>query len=128
MAVAFADFQPAVGLVRERSWLQYARPRTQPHGAAHFIDTEQFAQFVNHAIWCLRIELRAVCLFQACNVARILNRRALHAQTNPEERHVVLARVLNRVNHSLNSALAEAAWHENPVIAMQSSCRRFWSI
>src|SRR5205807_1392249 len=125
MAVAFADSQLAVSLVREGSWLEFARPRTQPHRATHFVHSQQFAQFVNHTVRRLRIELRAVRLFQAGHVARIFDCRALHPQANPEERHFVLARVLNGVNHSLNSALAEPPGHENSVVAVQPPRCRF---
>ena len=124
MPVAFADFQLAVRFVRERARLQLARPRAQAHCAAHFVHAQQFAQFVNHAVRRLRIELRAVRLFQTCGVARVFNRRALHSEANPEERHFVLARILNRVNHPLNPALAKSARHENPVVAVQPPRRR----
>ena len=50
VAVALADFQFAVSFVRERARLQLARPRTQSHRAAHFVDAEQFTQFINHAV------------------------------------------------------------------------------
>src|SRR6516225_7275504 len=125
MAVAFADLQLTVGLVRERPWLELARPRTQPHRAAHFVHAEQFAQFVNHTVRRLRIKLRAVCMFQAGKVACIFNCRALHPQANPEERHFVLARVLNGINHSLNPTPAEPAGHEDPVVAVEPPRGRF---
>src|SRR5207302_3537833 len=73
MAVAFADSQLAVSLVREGSWLEFARPRTQPHRATHFVHSQQFAQFVNHTVRRLRIELRAVRLFQADRKSTRLN-------------------------------------------------------
>src|SRR3989442_8276295 len=53
----------------------------------------------------------------------LFDRRALHPQANPEERHLAFPRVLNGVHHSLNSALAKSAWHENSVVAMQSRRR-----
>src|SRR2546429_239480 len=57
----------------------------------------------------LGVKFRAVRLFHPGYVARIFNRRALHSQANPKERHLVFARVLNCINHSLNAALPEAA-------------------
>src|SRR5215472_583076 len=125
MPVALADLQFPVRFVRERARLEFARPRAQSHGAAHFVHAEQFAQFVNYAIRRLRIEFRAVRLLQSRDVARILDRRALHPQANPEERHFVFARVLDGVHHSLNPALAESAWYENPVVTVQPPRRRF---
>jgi len=50
MAVALGDFECAVSLMRKRARLEFARPRAQPHRAAHLVYAEQFAQLVNHAI------------------------------------------------------------------------------
>ena len=50
MAVAFADFELAVSLVREGTRLELAGPRAQAHSAAHFIHAEQLAQFIDYAV------------------------------------------------------------------------------
>ena len=123
--MAFADFSRAVGFVCERSRLEFARPSAQPHRAAHFVHAQQLAQFVNHAVRRLWIKFRAVRLLQTRDVARILDRCALHAQADSKIGHFLLARVLNRVNHSLNPALAESAWYQNSIVVVQSPRRRF---
>src|SRR5882762_7177599 len=110
MPVAFADLQFAVGFVCEGAGFEFAWPGAQPHRAAHFIHAQQFAQFINHSVRRLRIKLRAVCLLHPGYVARVFDRRALHSQANPEKRHLVFTRVLNRVHHSLNPALPKSAW------------------
>src|SRR5712671_7606648 len=120
VAMALADFELAVSLMRKRSGLQLARPRAEPHGTAHFVHAQQFAQFVNHAIRRLRIELGAVRLLQACNISSVFNRRALHAQANAEEGNFVLASKLNGINHALNAALAESARNQDTVVAAQA--------
>ncbi len=109
MTMPLADLQLSVSFVRERSGLQPARPCAEPHGAAHFVHAKEFAQFINHAIRRLRIKFGAVCLLQSSHIARIFDRRALHAQANPKEGNFVFASKLNRINHSLNSAFAESA-------------------
>src|SRR5579862_8505492 len=124
MAMALGNLKRAVSLMRKRAGLEFAWPRPQPHRAAHLIHTQQFAQFVNHAIRSRRIELRAVGVFNSRNLARILDRRALHPKTNPEERDFFLARISNRLNHPGNAALAESARNENPISVAQQSVRR----
>src|SRR6202521_6036276 len=57
--MALADLQSAVGAMRERARLDAARPSAQAHGAAHFVDPQQFAQFVDHAMRGLLIEFGA---------------------------------------------------------------------
>src|ERR1700676_2840906 len=117
MAVAFADFCFAVSLVGQGAGLQFARPRAQAHSAPHFIDAEQFAQLVNYTVRSLRLELSAVCLFEASHVTGVFNSGALHTETNPEEGNFVFAGVLDGVHHSLNSTFAEPAGNEDAVVA-----------
>src|SRR5258708_22432595 len=111
--MALADFELAVSLMRKRSGLRLARPRAEPHGAAHFVHAQQFAQFINHAVRRLRIEFCAVGLLQSGNISSVFNGGALHAQTNAEEGNSVLTRKLNGINHTLNAALAESARNQD---------------
>src|SRR5215470_655288 len=69
----------------------------------------------------LRIELRAVCLLQAGGIARIFNGGTLHSQANAEERNLVIAGELDRMNHALNPTLPEASRNQDPVIVLQPS-------
>src|SRR5207249_8832184 len=50
VAMALADFEFAVSLVGKRAGFKFAGPRAEPHGAAHFVHAEQFAQFINDAV------------------------------------------------------------------------------
>src|SRR4029077_556639 len=88
VAVAFADVRASVCAEGRGIFLDLARPRTEAHGAAHFVHAQKFAQLVNHAMRRLRVELGAVRAGKAYNVARIFDRRALHAQTNAEKRNL----------------------------------------
>jgi len=121
MAMTLADFCFAVSLVGQGTGLEFAGPSAEAHGAAHFVHAEEFAQFVNHAVRSLRLELGAVGLFEASHVAGVFNSGALHAETNSEERDLVFAGVLNGVHHSLNATLAESAGDEDAVVAAQAS-------
>ena len=68
----------------------------------------------------MRVEFRAVRLLHSGHVASVFDSGALHSQANPKERHLVLARVLDSVNHSLNAALPEAAGNQDSIIAVQA--------
>ena len=71
---------------------------------------------------------RIRCCSRPCrpaHIPRIFDRGALHAQANAEKRNLVFARVLNGVNHALDSALAEAARNQNAVNVRQQPAPRF---
>ena len=116
--MALADFDFAVGFGGEGAGLEFARPGAEAHGAAHFVDAEEFAEFVNDAVRRLRIAFGGVGLFQAGDIACVFDRGALHAETDTEIRHLVFAGVLNRVDHALHAALAEASGNQNAVVAV----------
>src|ERR1017187_2043109 len=98
---------------------QAARPPSQAHGSAQFVDALQLAQLEDHAVRRPRVELRGIGLLQAAHVARILDHHGLHAQADAEIRHLLLARVANGVDHALDPALAEAPRNQYAVVALQ---------
>src|SRR5579863_1973740 len=116
MPVPLADLKLLVDFVRQSSRLDLARPGAQPHGAAKFLYPAQFAQLVNHAMWSGRIELAGIGVRQSAHVARILDARCLHPQTNSEVRNFLLARIANRNQHPLDAAFAEAPRHQDAVV------------
>src|ERR1700676_576288 len=128
MAVALADFQFAVGAVRKRSGLQLAGPGAEAHGAAHLVDTQEFPQLVDNPVGRLRIELRAVGLFEIGDIAGVFDGRALHAQAYPEEWDLMLAGIANRVHDPWDAALAKSAGSENAVELAQTRRRGFQGI
>src|SRR5260370_78271 len=76
----------------------------------------------------VRVEFSAMSVCQPRNVTRVLDRGALHPQTNAKVRNLALARVLNRENHPLNAAFAETAWYKNAIHMRQAPRRRFQRI
>src|SRR5215813_2796429 len=46
MPMPLADFELAVSFSGEGAGLELARPSTQTHGAAHFVNAKQFTEFV----------------------------------------------------------------------------------
>src|SRR3954453_8810972 len=109
MPVTFAYFQFAVGFGRKGAGFELARPCTEAHGATHFVDAEQFAKLVDDSMRRLWIALGRVGALEPCDIARVFDGSALHAQANTKKRHFILAGKLNGVDHSLNTALAKAA-------------------
>src|ERR1035437_8667867 len=107
VAVPLDDLARAVGPAGETVLRQAARPPSQAHGSAQFVDALQLAQLEDHAVRRPRVELRGVGLLQAAHVARVLDHHGLHAQANAEVGDLMLARVADGVDHAFDSAFAE---------------------
>src|SRR5215472_172810 len=80
MPVALADLRRFVNSVSKRAGLDLADPRAQSHRSAEFFDAPQLAQFVDDTMWCRRIELARIRIFQTDYVARKLDAGRLHSQ------------------------------------------------
>src|ERR1035438_2083107 len=117
--MTLGDFRLSVRLLRETAGLQFAGPRAQAHRAAQFVDAFQLAQFVDDAMRRAGIELAGVGVFQAADVAGVFDHRALHPQANAEVWNLPRARVLDRVDHAGNAALAESAGHQDAVAVFE---------
>ena len=115
MPVALADLCRSVSARGQRVLLQHAGPCAQSHRPAHLFHAQQFAQFINDAVLAGGVELARVGVLQAADVARKLDARSLHAQTNSEVGHLFLAGVTDSVQHTLNAALAEASGNQDAV-------------
>src|SRR5881394_4023791 len=115
MPMAFADLAPAVGLSRKAVIRELARISTQTHGSAQFIDALQLAQLVNYAVRSSRIELGGVGLGKPADVACELNHHRLHSQANSEVGDLRFARVADRLQHSFDTAPAEATGNQDAV-------------
>src|ERR1700723_1037566 len=128
MAVALGNLHRAIGFGREGAGLEFAGPRSEAHGAAHFVHTEKFAEFVDDAIRSGGIEFGAISVFDMRNLARVFDRRALHAETDAEERDFFLAGVGDGVNHSGDAAFAETAGNQNTVDVAQQALGGGWRV
>src|ERR1039457_5262723 len=123
MPVALLDFARSIRPVSEARFGEAARPASQPHGAAEFVDALQLPQLENHPVRRARIELGGIRVLEATDVARIFDHQGLHAQAYPKVRHFPLAREPDGVQHSVNAALADAARPQSNL----SSWRSHWS-
>ena len=115
VAVALVDFRLSVGLVSEGARRDAAGVRAQPHCAAHLVHAEQVTQLVDHCFLGVLVELRRVGVLDAAHVAREVDHRALQAEADAEERHLVLPGILDGANHACSAANAEAAGYQYAV-------------
>ena len=67
----------------------------------------------------LGIEFGAVRALETGHVARELDHRELHAEADAEVRHLVLARVADRLDLAFHAALAEAARHQDRIHVLE---------
>ena len=71
------------------------------------------------------VELRAVGVLQADDVAGELDHRALQAQADAEERHLLLAGKADRLDLALAAAIAETAGDQDAVQPAEHALRPF---
>ncbi len=69
----------------------------------------------DNRVVAIRSKLTRVTVGKPHHVAGELNDGGLHPKADAEERQPRLARIANRLEHSLDSADTEAAWHEHSV-------------
>src|SRR4051812_31731332 len=117
--MALADLDVAVDALRQSVGLDLAGPRAQAHGAAKLVDAAQLAQLIDDAVRRGLVELARVRAFKSTHVARKLDACRLHAEADSEIRYLFLARIADRIQHSFDAALAEAAGDEDAVIIFE---------
>src|SRR5712671_2617224 len=129
VAVAFVDHVRAVDLARQAPGLERGALSAQAHRPAEiglFVAALDPAVAVlplghegDHRVRRVAVEFRAVRAREPDDVARKLDHRELHAQADAEIRDLVLARVLDRLHHAFDAALAETTRNEHRVHAFQ---------
>ena len=103
----------AVDFLRHRPARDLRRPGAEAHARAFLFHIALFVEQADHRLGGIFFELGAVRALDAADVARELDRRHLHAEAETEERHLVLARELRRLDFSFHAALAEAARNQD---------------
>src|SRR5882724_11222287 len=122
------DLRLSVNFERQRLRLDLAWPRPEPHRPTQFFYAAQFSQLVNHAVRSRLIELAGISIRQPANIACKLDASRLHPETNSEIRHLLLARILNRLQHSLDAPLAEPARYQDSVVPFKLRLVTFVSL
>src|SRR5262249_41986149 len=115
VSVALADDSFAVEARGARPLAQQNRIQPQPHRPALVRQRPLLRQQVDHEVRRVRREFRRIRAGQPAHVARELDHGALHTQTDAEVWKPLLARVADRLDLALDTAIAEAARHENAV-------------
>src|SRR5207302_4722604 len=93
VAMSLADLWPAVDLRRERTRLQRAGICAEPHGSTLRGHLLLFLHQRDHRVRRSLIELVAVGLLQAADVAGELDGGHLQAEADAKERHLALPRI-----------------------------------
>ncbi len=70
---------------------------------------------VDHGSFAVLFELGRAHALQPAHVARELDHRQLHPQADAEKRHALFARIANGRDLPFDTAVAEAAGHQNGV-------------
>src|SRR5438128_735477 len=91
------------------------RIEAEAHRPALVGDRALLGQEVDEVVGGVGLEFRGVGAVQAADVARVLDHRALHPETDPEVRHAPLACVADRLDLALDPPVAEAAGHQDAV-------------
>src|SRR5256885_4800276 len=123
VAMPLAHFRSVVRLGHARPGPQATGIGAEPHRAAHFLNPFLRAHQRDHRIRALGCELARVRIRDLADVARELDDRGLRAEADPEKRQLVLTRPPNRLEHAFDSAHAEAAGHQQSVVAGEQLAR-----
>src|SRR5471030_1468279 len=131
MAMALADHVLAVDLMHLGAGSQMCRISPEAHRAAQvavgraLLDLIALYPFGHQADDAMigGAELARRGGFDTQQIAGRLDHRHLHAEADAEERHLALARELDRVDLALGAALAEAAGYQNAVHVLEMADR-----
>src|SRR6266513_3510035 len=115
--MALFDLFDAVRGAGDRPFLQRTGILAEAHRAAEGVDADEIAQFVDHLVRRLVVELRRVRADHAADVARELDRRALHTEADAEVGDALLARVAERAQLPFHAAGAETGTDQDTVDA-----------
>ena len=96
-----------------------ARVLAEAHRAAEGVDADQIAQLVDHFVRRFVVELGRVRAEHPHDVARELDRRALHAEADAEVGDFLFARIADRAQLPFDATRAEARADENAVDVRQ---------
>ena len=119
VAVAFIDMGNAIAARHLRALRDLARVAAEAQCAAHIDGAGLVRHEIDNLIEAVLVEFAGVCIRDAAHVAGILDDGNLHAEANAEVRDVALSCVLCGIDHTLDTAVAEAAWHKDTIAALE---------
>src|SRR6185312_3950740 len=116
MPVPLAYLLRAVHGCGTRSIAEPARILAQPHRPTHVGYVLLRLHERDYRVSAIRRELAGVAVIESHDVPCELDNRHLHAEADAEKRQSSFARVPDRLDHSLHTAHAESAGHEQAVV------------
>ena len=114
VTVAFINQRLSVSLIRQRTGVNLAGIQAQPHGAALIFNIH----LVRHQVddrRNLRLELAAVGILHAADIAGEFDNGALHAQADAKERNLMFPGIANGRNLAFDAPVSETAGNQNTV-------------
>ena len=119
VAVPFADFTLAVGLIQQRAFLHGAGVGAQPHRAAHLGQTLLTFHQVDDRMRRQRVHFGRMRVLPTQDMAREFHHAALHAETDAQKRDFLLTRVADGFDFAVDAAHAKARRHQNTLTAFE---------
>ena len=119
VAVAFINMGNAIAARHLRALRDLARVAAEAQCAAHIDGAGLVRHEIDNLIEAVLVEFAGVCICDAAHVAGILDDGNLHTEANAEVRDVALSCVLCGINHTLDTAVAEAARHKDAITALE---------
>src|SRR5437879_8626176 len=104
---------------------QGARVGAEPHRTPLVGDGVLIVKHGDDGVWRVVVELGAVGVLQADDVAGELDDGALQAETDAEERRLLFAGIADGIDFAAGTAIVEPAWNKDPVEAGQDALGPF---
>src|SRR5579859_1035776 len=113
MTMALKNNGLTIGLIGLRTRDETADPVSQPHSAALIGHLALRQHQIDDRMRALLIKLGAISICQSQDVARELDHRHMHAQTEPQVRNILAPRKARRLNLPFDATRTETARHHN---------------
>src|SRR6516162_7653697 len=104
---------------------QHGRIRAQPHGATLVRDGVLLVEHANNRVSAVAVELGAIGVLQADDIAREFDDGALQAQADAEEGNLALAGIADGIDLAAGAAVIETAGNEDAVHAAEDALDAF---
>ncbi len=119
VTVAFHDFACAVDPECPGGRVEHARVGAKPQGAADIFHTALIRHQCDHRVCRVRIQLDAVCIVIAADIAGKFDNGNLHSKAEAEIGNLIFPRIFCGENFALHTAGAESAGDKNAGDVMQ---------
>ena len=112
MSVSLMDHLLAVQLISLGGLVQNTWVRAETECTADILDAILLRHQMDNRMCGLRIQLNTVCIVEADYISGKLNDRKLHAETKTEEWNLMLTRILDCNDLTVDTAVTETARYQ----------------